>query len=233
LNTPKKVLHSIKNLVNKKKMPPDGTDLVGYEGLTEYIDTNGLLTIEGDMLEIGTFLGGGAYKLSKFIEKKHSTKKLYVIDPFDPTLDITTNTDGNAMNTLYVNTINGYKGKTQLEIFSEITGNCKNIVILKCDSKNANIPCEKLSFAFIDGNHSPEYVENDFYLVWNKLAPGGVVAFHDYKFDLPQTTNKIDDLIKKNSKLILETYYDTNRHVIYIRKTTLKSIQVENSFMNA
>jgi hypothetical protein len=55
-----------------------------------------------------------------------------------------------------------------------------NVITIPKDSKKVKFPVDQqFVFGFIDGNHSPEYVVNDFYLVWKHLVPGGIVAFHD------------------------------------------------------
>ncbi len=198
--------------------PMRGSDWVGYEVILDFIKRYQLLEVEGDMVEIGTFLGGGAYKIAKFLEKSGSSKKLYVIDIFDATFDWTKNTDGNTMANLYLNALKGYQGKSQWEIFSDVTKKCKNIHCLKGDSKNIEIPCNHLCFGFIDGNHSPEYVENDFYLIWAKLSSRGLVAFHDYEWDLPQTTTTIKELVNKHNSEILQTHHEKTSHIIFIVK---------------
>ena len=63
------------------------TDLVGYETLIEFIIDKNILSLEGDFVEIGTFLGGGALKLSQFLKKHSAVKSLYVIDVFDLDFD--------------------------------------------------------------------------------------------------------------------------------------------------
>ncbi len=211
-----KLKHAIRK--QPKVAAPVGTDWVGYEGLIEFIKSSNILSVEGDLVEIGTFLGGGAYKLSKFLEYKQSQKKLYVIDVFDPTFDWTMNTSGDRMETLYQNALKRYEGKSQWDVFSEVTKDCSNIIVLKDDSKKVNVPSERFCFAFIDGNHAPEYVESDFYLVWNRLSPNGAVVFHDYKWDLPQTTAKIDELLSRHSSEIKETCLDMYRHALFVIK---------------
>jgi len=39
-------------------------------------------------------------------------------------------------------------------------------------------------------------VRSDFHLSWRHTLPGGVVAFHDYGGDLPQTTEIIDKTLE-------------------------------------
>ncbi len=55
---------------------PPGTDWVGYETLIGFMQSNDLLGVAGDLVEIGTFLGGGVCKLSKYLEKKEELKEI-------------------------------------------------------------------------------------------------------------------------------------------------------------
>jgi predicted O-methyltransferase YrrM len=195
-----------------------GTDLVGYEVILDFIKQHHLLDEEGDMVEIGSFLGGGAYKLATFLEKNKSLKKLFVVDIFDPNFDWTTNNDGKAMAILYLDLLKEFQGRTQWEVFSEVTKECKNIHCLKGDSKKIEIPSTRLCFGFIDGDHSPDYVENDFYLIWTKLTSLGVVAFHDYEWDLPQTTAKIKELVNRHDSEIGSVYHNKDSHTLFVVK---------------
>lgn len=198
--------------------PMRGTDLVGYEVILDFVKQHQLLHVEGDVVEIGTFLGGGAFKLAKFLEKNNSKKKLFVIDIFNPNFDWTVNANGKTMANLYLNLLKRFQGKSQWEVFSEVTNNCMNIHCLKDDSKKIEIPSTRLCFGFIDGNHSSEYVENDFYLIWAKLTSLGAVAFHDYEWDLPQTTAKIKELVNKHELEIRNTYHNEDSHILFVVK---------------
>lgn len=225
---PGPIVRTLRRIANKLKsaimtwrgitITPPGTDLVGYETLIHFILAHNILYVEGDFVEIGTFLGGGAYKLSKFLEKKKSLKRLFIIDVFDPGFDRTVNVDGNPIAPLYLKALAVYGGKSQLEVFSEVTRTCTNIVPLKGDSKKMQIPAGTFSFAFIDGNHEPGYVENDFYLVWGRTSSKGVVAFHDYEGDLPQTTAKIKELIDKHEADIQNTYHYKAKGILFVVK---------------
>jgi Methyltransferase domain len=171
------------------------TDWVGYEKLIDIITAYNLHHLEGDFVEIGTLFGGGARKLSAFLEECAPQKLLYVIDIFDPNTDITKNTDDYPMNELYIRALSTLGFPSQWEVFQRVTQGCKNIRVLKDDSKKVSLPTEKVAFAFIDGNHAPDYVLNDFHLVWDKLEPGGCIAFDDYRGNLPQVTETIDHII--------------------------------------
>lgn len=198
--------------------PPPGTDLTGYELLIDFIHSNRIYELEGDLLEIGTFLGGGAYKLSNYISRVAPNKKLWIIDIFDPLFDRTENTAGRKMAEIYLSLLNG---RSQYEVFKEVTKSCQNIVVIVGDSKQVELPVKQLCFAFIDGNHDPSYVENDFYLAWNRLVPGGVVAFDDYGYDLPQVTNTIDYLIERHIEDIAKIEKQGLK-VIFIQKKSVK-----------
>ncbi|MGD0995001.1 MAG: hypothetical protein ABR909_05695 [Candidatus Bathyarchaeia archaeon] len=63
-------------LIRGESYAPLGTDLIGYSSVVKFLEKNNILTIDGDMVEIGTFLGGGALKISKYLERNKSPKKL-------------------------------------------------------------------------------------------------------------------------------------------------------------
>ena len=44
-------------------------DFVGYEVLVEFMEKRGVQKLEGDIIEIGAFMGGGTAKLAKFGQK--------------------------------------------------------------------------------------------------------------------------------------------------------------------
>jgi len=194
--------------------PPAFTDLSGYELLLDVIIQQKIYQLEGDFVEIGAFLGGGTYKLSKLLERLGTNKKIYVVDIFDPEFDKSICTRGESMAEIYKRIL---KGKNQYEIYKEITKNCKNVITIVGDSKKITLPCKKIAFAYIDGNHSPDYVRNDFYLVWDKLVSYGIVSFDDYGYDLPQVTETVHQLIKEQSDNILKIW-TAGLKTIFIQK---------------
>jgi hypothetical protein len=193
--------------------PPQGTDLVGYESLLDWIKGNKIHTLDGDIVEIGSFMGGGTAKLARFFGSYG--KKVYAVDIFDPSFDHTNNLSGDNMSSISLKFLNGRK---QEDVFREMTRRYANIQVIKEDSKKVVLPCKEICFSFIDGCHDPDYVRNDFHLVWDKTVSGGVVGLHDYGGDLPQTTRTIDDLIEANRHSIERVSMIKEKWVILLKK---------------
>jgi len=189
----------------------------GYETVLDFLKMHNTYRIPGDVVEIGAFLGGGTYKLCKFYERYASNKKIYVVDIFDPDFDSSECLQGIRMREIYTEQMMSFEGKSQADIFRSVTTSCRNLELLIGDSKHIKLPCSRISFAFIDGNHSPEYVANDFYKVWELLSPQGVVAFDDYGDDLPRVTQAINTLIGKESARIMRIHTSGTK-IIFITK---------------
>ncbi|TET12929.1 MAG: class I SAM-dependent methyltransferase [Dehalococcoidia bacterium] len=192
-------------------------DFVGYEVLIDFMEERALHELEGDIIEIGAFLGGGTAKLARFAQ--NYGKKVFAIDIFDPGCDSTRDLGGTRMCDIYEAFL---QGRSQLEVYRETTRGFDNIITLDKDSKEVEFPREQsFIFGFIDGNHQPEYVRNDFHLVWRNLVPGGSVGFHDYGFDLPEVTEAVDGLIGEHRDEISEVHEIKDKHILLLIKKTL------------
>lgn len=189
-------------------------DFVGYEVLVDFMKERALHELEGDIIEIGAFLGGGTAKLARFAQEYG--KKVFAIDIFDPRCDSTRDSGGTRMCDIYEAFL---QGRSQLEVYRETTRGFDNIITLDMDSKEVEFPREqRFIFGFIDGNHQPEYVRNDFYLVWRNLVPGGSVGFHDYGFDMPEVTEAVDGLIEEHKDEISEVHEIEDKHILLLNK---------------
>ena len=190
------------------------TDFVGYEDIVNFMEEHGLCRLKGDIVEIGAFMGGGTVKLAEYARKYG--KKVYAVDIFDPACDRSRDTTGARMCDIYEAFL---QGRSQREVYSETTHGLDNIVTIDKDSREVEFPEEQdFVFGFIDGNHDPEYVKNDFYLVWRNLVPGGSVGFHDYDFDLPDVTGAIDVLIHEHREEISEVNRIREKYIILLTK---------------
>ena len=171
---------------------PYGTDWSGYERLLTQAERYGVVRVPGDVVEIGALFGGGTYKLCKYFQRHAPDKRVFTIDPFLPTTDRTVNAAGNAMSELYLEILGD---RDQRAVFDETTAPCVNLTVLAADSAAVELPTERVAFAYVDGNHSAEYVHSDFELIWSRLSPGGMIVFDDYAKDLPELTAALHDRI--------------------------------------
>ncbi|MBS7649481.1 MAG: hypothetical protein QXU67_04080 [Candidatus Bathyarchaeia archaeon] len=62
--------------------------MVGYETLIKVCERERLMRLQGDIVEIGAFVGGGTRKLARYASQFN--KKVYAIDIFNPSVDLTT-----------------------------------------------------------------------------------------------------------------------------------------------
>lgn len=189
-------------------------DFVGYEVLIDFMKKQGLQKLEGAIVEIGAFMGGGTSKLAKFAQKYG--KKVYAVDIFDPRSDKTPDKNGVKMCDIYQAFL---QGRSQLEVYQQTTHAFGNIVTINMDSKKVSFhKGQKFIFGFIDGNHQPDYVRNDFNLIWGHLVPGGSVGFHDYNFDLPEVTKAIEGLIDEHKDEISGVHEIKDKHILLLIK---------------
>ena len=190
-------------------------DLVGYETLVEQIERSGCGRISGDFIEVGAFLGGGTVKLAKLA--RSCGKRVWVVDVFDPDFDLTKNSAGTPMASLYRASLG--RG-SQERVFRMVTKPvAETLAVLKQDSRAVVLPPEvRFAFGFIDGNHDPEYVESDFRLVWDRLAPGGLMGLHDYGGDLPEVTRTIDQLVDRFGSQIESTDLVPRQWLVFLQK---------------
>lgn len=177
-------------------------EYVGYENLIRFIEDRKLQLLEGDIIEIGAYMGGGTVKLAKFAKKHH--KKVFAVDTFEPEVDQTLGRGGVTAGEVYRAFL---EGPSMFEVYEKAVAGLDNVVTLRVDSRRLAFPREqKFFFGFIDGCHQRSYVENDFAVVWTQLVPGGAVGFHDYHFDdWPEVTPAVDGIVSDHSREIAET----------------------------
>lgn len=195
---------SVKRVPSKTSLlEGDPDDFVGYEVLVDFIKQRALYKLEGDIIEIGAYMGRGTAKLAEFARRYG--KRVYAVDVFDPGLDKTMSKSGIKAGDVYEAFL---QGRSMLQAYRESTRGFDNIVTIREDSKKVSFPKEqRFIFGFIDGCHQQTYVENDFHVIWPHLVSGGTLGLHDYKFDdWPEVTKAIDNLIHAHVKEIGEAY---------------------------
>jgi hypothetical protein len=132
-------------------------EFVGYENLISFVEERALHKSEGDIVEIGAYMGGGTVKLAEFARKYG--KRVYAIDIFDPSLDKTIGKGGVKACDVYQAFLHG---RSMLEVYQETIRGFDNIITIKADSREVKFPEEQsFIFGFVDGCHQQAYVEND------------------------------------------------------------------------
>jgi SAM-dependent methyltransferase len=194
---------NVKRVSGKIPVEDDPDDFVGYEVLIDFIKQRALYELEGDIIEIGAYMGRGTAKLAEFAQRYG--KKVYAVDVFDPGLDKTMSKSGIKAGDVYEAFL---QGRSMSEAYQESIRGFDNIVTIREDSKKVGFPeGQRFIFGFIDGCHQKEYVESDFHVIWPHLVSGGALGFHDYRFDdWPEVTKAVDKLIRAHRKEISEGY---------------------------
>jgi len=194
---------TVKRVSLRTPLEDDPDDFVGYEVLIDFMTQRALYKLEGDIIEIGAYMGRGTAKLAKFAGRYG--KKVYAIDVFDPSLDKTVSRNGIKAADVYEAFL---QGRSMLGAYQESTRGFDNIVTVREDSRRVSFPEEQgFIFGFIDGCHQQVYVDNDFNLIWPHLVSGGIVGFHDYRFDdWPEVTRAADRLMHAHKRELSQAY---------------------------
>jgi predicted O-methyltransferase YrrM len=202
---------TVKRFSPRVPLENDPDDFVGYEVLIDFVKRRALYRLEGDIIEIGSYMGRGTARLAGFARRYG--KKVYAIEIFDPSLDKTVSRSGIKAADVY----NAFlAGRSMLEAYQESTRGFDNIVTISKDSRIVTFPEEqRFMFGFIDGCHQQSYVESDFHLIWPHLVSGGALGFHDYKFDdWPEVTEAADKLAHAHKREIRAAYEIEGRYNI-------------------
>jgi SAM-dependent methyltransferase len=194
---------SVTRLPRRIRLEDDPDDFVGYEVLIDFMKRRALHKLEGDIAEIGAYMGRGTAKLAKFAQRYG--KKVYAVDIFDPSLDTTMSKSGIRAGDVYEAFL---QGRSMLETYQASIRGLDNIITIREDSRKVSFPAEqRFVFGFIDGCHQQAYVENDFRVIWPRLVSGGAVGLHDYRFnDWPEVTKAADKLMHEHEREIREAY---------------------------
>lgn len=126
-------------------------------------------SIDGNIIEVGTFNGGSAFLMSKV-----TNKTIYTVDTFEGLMDVNSKIDGLLENKMiasrYDNTIS-------------LLSDCANVEIIKGyfpDIVRERFQNEKFSFVHLDVDTFLSTLNSLKYL-YSKVTKGGIILTHDYK----------------------------------------------------
>lgn len=165
------------------------------KSLIDYIRPRLAGKVEGDFLEVGVCRGELTLALSALAAALN--RKVYSFDVCNVNFDSSVNNKGLSMPAYYAGL--GLNSENQEKIIRDTVSSCSNVVFTRKDSaKIVFKPTQTFCFVVIDGCHTVKYVRGDFKLAWKHLSPGGYMAMHDYKGDMPHVTETIDKLLKEH-----------------------------------
>ena len=188
------MIENILNFDNKKidhgmNVPDQINNLV--TSLYSLIENN----IEGDVVELGCYVGESSKYLMKTLIETNSRKNLYVFDSFEGLPDLSKWEENT-----------GWKPRTLITSEEILIKNFReNNLPLPIIHKDwfKNIPeyklPDKICFAFLDGDFY-ESIYDSLTKVYDRVVDNGVIFFHDYlRPDLPGVDAAIRDFLKERN----------------------------------
>jgi O-methyltransferase len=149
--------------------------------------------VEGDVVELGCYVGESSKYLMKTLVEYNSTKKLFVYDSFDglPELTKWEETSGWQPGTLKT---------TEEVLINNFKNNNLPLPIIHKDwfkdIPDYKIP-EKISFAFLDGDFYNS-IYDSLTKIYDKVVDGGYIFFHDFmRADLPGVDAAVRDFLSE------------------------------------
>lgn len=216
----------IEKILNFNNQQIDGSIISGpqieclVKHLLEVIDKK----IDGEIVELGCYVGESSKYLMKTLVESDSSKRLYVYDSFEGLPDLTKWEENTGWKS-------GTLKTTEEILISNFKQNGLPIPIIHKDWFS-NIPeykiPEKISFAFLDGDFYNS-IYDSLTKVFDKVSEGGYILFHDYKrADLPGVDAAIIDFLKERG-LKYNVIEVTNQIGLLVKDSTLlddKEIEV-------
>jgi O-methyltransferase len=151
--------------------------------------------IEGDVVELGCYVGESSKYLMKTLVETNSRKSLFVYDSFEGLPDLSKWEENTGWKPRTLNT----SEEIFIQNFKE--NNLPLPIIHKDWFKNIpeyKIP-NKICFAFLDGDFY-DSIFDSLTKIYDRVVDGGVIFFHDYlRPDLPGVDGAIRDFLKEKN----------------------------------
>ena len=150
--------------------------------------------IDGDIVELGCYVGESSKYLQKTIQETNSSKKLYVYDSFEGLPEL----GQFEKNTGW--TEGGLRSTEDILIKNFTDNNLTPPFMTKGwfkDLVDTDLP-EEICFAFLDGDFYSS-IYDSLTKIYNRVSPGGYICIHDYdRTDLPGVKVAVEDFFRKN-----------------------------------
>lgn len=140
----------------------------GWFDFEDLYDETSKLTISGDFVEIGSWMGMSY----TYLAIKSPNRTVWAIDTFQ----------GDPLNPEEQRRIK----EGSLDLYSIFKENCKSLgllsraIVQESSLAAQHFQDESCAFIFVDGGHSYEQVIKDLKAWYPKLKEGGIIAGHDY-----------------------------------------------------
>lgn len=145
-------------------------------------------SVDGNIIEVGTFNGGSAFLMSKI-----TNKTIYTVDTFEGLMDVNSKIDG-----LLENKMIASRYDNAILLLSD----CANVEIIKGyfpDGVRERFQNEKFSFVHLDVDTFLSTLNSLKYL-YNKVTKGGIILTHDYK-TLSGVAKAFDFFFRRKEKI--------------------------------
>ena len=159
-----------------------------YSTLSAYIERNSLRSI--NIFETGTARGFSALCMAKAMQDSDQQGKIVTFDVLPHDLS------------MFWNCISDQEGPmTRSEMLRDYGSLMEDyIIFIQGDSKHQcrKVSIPRVNFAFLDGEHTKEYVCNEFKYIKNRQAKGDMVCFDDYTPNLfPGVVEAVDEICER------------------------------------
>jgi len=213
------LLNSILNF-NNQKIDASIINMQQVEQLIKYLLQSINNKTEGDVVELGCYVGEASKYLSKTLETTQSAKKYYVYDSFEGLPSLSSYEENTGWRPGTLNTTE----EVFIQNFNRNGITCP--IITKgwfCNIPNEKLP-EKICFAFLDGDFYTS-IYDSLEKIYDRVVDGGFIMVHDYQRpDLPGVDAAIKDFFAKNKDTLnIYTVCDQLALICKNKKITLQT----------
>jgi O-methyltransferase len=191
--------------------------------LLDVIESN----LDGDIVELGCYVGESSKYLMKTIQQTNSQKKLYVYDSFEGLPDLSKWEENTGWKP------RSLKSSEEILINNFERNNIPPPIIHKNwfkDIPENSLP-DKISFAFLDGDFY-DSIYDSLQKIFDKVVDGGYICFHDYKRnDLPGVEAAIKDFFYERGETF-EVHELSKQVGVYRKRVPINNSLINDKFMN-